>query len=201
MTKHEFLSALRERLSGLQAEDVDATVAYYREMIEDRVEDGLTEEEAVAALGPLEDVLASVLSDLPPMRSERAEPKRSKRSGSGWIVLLLVLGAPIWMSLLIAAAAVVLSVCIALGAVVLSLYTVLVAFAAVAASGIAAVFPLAFSGNIAQGLLLLGTGLVFAGLTILWFFPCKLCAKGLFYLVKAPFLWWKRRSTRKEVAA
>ncbi len=70
MTKHEFQSALRERLSGLPAEDVAATVAYYREMIEDRMEDGLTEEEAVAALGPLEDVLASVLSDLPPAQSE-----------------------------------------------------------------------------------------------------------------------------------
>lgn len=74
MTKHEFQSALRERLSGLPAEDVAATVAYYREMIEDRMEDGLTEEEAVAALGPLEDVLASVLSDLPPARSEQEAP-------------------------------------------------------------------------------------------------------------------------------
>ena len=201
MTKHEFLSALRGRLSGLPAEDVDATVAYYREMIEDRMEDGLTEEEAVAALGPLEDVLASVLSDLPPVRSERAAPNQAKRSGSGWIVLLLVLGAPIWLSLLIAAAAVALSVCVALGAVVLSLYAVLVAFAAVAASGVAAVFPLAFSGDLAQGLLLLGTGLVFAGLAILWFFPCKLFAKGVLFLVKAPFLWWKRRSSRKEAAA
>ena len=52
MRKEEFLMALRAGLTGLSPEGVEKLVEFCSEMIDDRMEDGLTEEEAVAAAGP-----------------------------------------------------------------------------------------------------------------------------------------------------
>ena len=55
MNKNAFLEELREKLSGLPEEDIEESVAFYREMIEDRMEDGVPEEEAVEGVGTVED--------------------------------------------------------------------------------------------------------------------------------------------------
>ena len=44
MNKQEFLSRLEQALSGLPAEELQERLAFYRESIEDRVEEGLSEE-------------------------------------------------------------------------------------------------------------------------------------------------------------
>ena len=49
MNKELFLSSLRESLDGLSGEDIAERLAFYSEAIDDRMEDGLTEEEAVTA--------------------------------------------------------------------------------------------------------------------------------------------------------
>ena len=60
MNKAEFLAALRERLSGLPEEDFNRSVDYYTEMIDDRVEDGMSEEEAVACLGSMDEIITQM---------------------------------------------------------------------------------------------------------------------------------------------
>ena len=45
MTKKEFLSGLRKKLSGLPQEDSEERLNFYSEIIDDRVEEGLSEEE------------------------------------------------------------------------------------------------------------------------------------------------------------
>ena len=47
MNKQQFLAALRARITGLPKADLERTLQYYREMIDDRVEEGVPEEEAV----------------------------------------------------------------------------------------------------------------------------------------------------------
>lgn len=49
MTKSDFLDLLREKISRLPEWEAAKTVVYYSEMIDDRIEDGMSEEEAVAA--------------------------------------------------------------------------------------------------------------------------------------------------------
>ena len=49
MTRDEFLGRLGELLACLPAEQVEETKAFYAEAIADRMEDGMSEEEAVAA--------------------------------------------------------------------------------------------------------------------------------------------------------
>ena len=56
MNKEEFLNALRSALAGLPQEDIEERLAFYSESIDDRVEDGLTEEEAVEAIGTVAEV-------------------------------------------------------------------------------------------------------------------------------------------------
>ena len=51
MTKREFLEMLNERTARLSEAERDRLLEYYGEIIDDRMEEGLTEAEAVAALG------------------------------------------------------------------------------------------------------------------------------------------------------
>ena len=79
MNKQEFLAQLREGLNGLPQEDIDERIAFYGEMIDDRLEDGLTEEEAVEAIGTTDEVVAQIIADTPLTKlvKERVKPKRS----------------------------------------------------------------------------------------------------------------------------
>ena len=48
MNKTEFLDALRHALGKLPSYEVEQSIAFYAEMIDDRIEDGMSEQEAVA---------------------------------------------------------------------------------------------------------------------------------------------------------
>ena len=63
MTKHEFDRLLREKIAQLPQKDIDSFSQYVDEMIDDRIEDGLSEEEAVADIGSIDDIVKAILSD------------------------------------------------------------------------------------------------------------------------------------------
>ena len=68
MTKQDFLLTMQNALSGMHRADLEKTLQYYREMIEDRVEDGMSEEAAVADVGdPIE--LAEAIRGKPAART------------------------------------------------------------------------------------------------------------------------------------
>ena len=58
MTKDEFMARLRKALSGLPESEISRTLDFYDEMIDDRIEDGMTESAAVEAAGPIETIAA-----------------------------------------------------------------------------------------------------------------------------------------------
>ena len=62
MTKQEFLDKLEAGLAGTNEEE--QVLEFYREMIADRVEDGMSEEEAVAQVGTVEEILASCVQSV-----------------------------------------------------------------------------------------------------------------------------------------
>lgn len=83
MTKAEFLKALEEKLSALSAQDRVASLAYYEEIIDDRMEEGLCEADAVAAAGPVEEAAAQLLAETPHAETRLcAQPKRIEPAGS-----------------------------------------------------------------------------------------------------------------------
>lgn len=61
MTRAEFLTQLDHRLSVLSKEEADEYLDYYAEMLADRMEDGMSEEDAVASLESVDTIAARIL--------------------------------------------------------------------------------------------------------------------------------------------
>ena len=79
MKKEEYLSALEKRLSGLPAKERKERLRFFGEMIDDRIEDGCSEEDAVQELGSVEE-LAATIADITKhinMTSENCEIARN----------------------------------------------------------------------------------------------------------------------------
>ena len=197
MNKEEFLTRLREALSGLPQEDIEERLAFYDEMIDDRIEEDLSEADAVAGLGSVDEIVAQIVADTPLTRivRERMKPARRMRA---WEIVLLVLGFPLWFPLLIAAAAVVLSVYIVIWAVIVSLWAVEVSFAAGVLGGVAAGVLSIVRGGVTPGVITLCAAVVLAGLAIFLFFGCKAVTVGAAKLTKKIALWIKSLFMRKE---
>lgn len=102
MTKIQFLNELRDRLEGLPKEDIDNRISFYEEAIDDRIDDGLEEEEAVEDIGTVDEVVNDILRDTPLRKivKERVRPKRALRA---WEIVLIVLGFPLWFPLVLTA--------------------------------------------------------------------------------------------------
>lgn len=100
MDKQEFLSKLRAKLSGLPQKDLEERLSFYSEMIDDRIEEGLSEETAVKELGTVDEVAGQIIADIPLSKlvKERIKPKRALNV---WEIVLLAIGSPIWLSLII----------------------------------------------------------------------------------------------------
>ena len=185
MSRDAFIGELRHRMAGLPQQTVERTVEYYSELIADSVEDGMSEEEAVARLGSLEEIVANVVKDTPLTQIVQTRVQEKKAKGvSGWVIALLILGAPVWLPLLIAALVVLFALFIALWAVVIALWAVVAAvILAALAAMVGGVIELVRM-HLAQGLVLLGGGLMCLGLCALAFLLMKLITVGTVKLCK-----------------
>ena len=186
MNREQFFQALRARLAGLPEEDVQSSLEYYGEMIDDRVEDGVPEEVAVAAVGSVDEIAEQFMMDMPLTKLVKARVK-PKRALKAWEIVLLVLGSPVWLPILIAIAAVVLAVYITLWAVIVSLYAAVLSVAVAAIACLVAIFLLA-PVSLPGILMCLGGALVCAGLAVLLFFGCTALAKCIVKLGKMIWL-------------
>lgn len=199
MSKQEFLVQLRKGLSGLPREDIEERLTFYSEMIDDRMEEGLSEEEAVVAVGSAQEIVAQVVAEIPfaKIAKERIKSKRQLRVGE---IVLLALGSPIWLSLGIVVFAVILSLYISLWAVIISLWAVFASFAACSIGGVVAGVVIACSGNALSGIAMLAAGIVCAGLSIFMFYGCKAATKGCLVLTKKAAVRIKNCFIKKEEA-
>ena len=186
MNKEQFLIELASALAGLPEEDIEKSLEFYSEMIDDRIEEGLTEEKAVAEIGNIDEIRAQIIKDTPLPKLIK-EKVKSKRSLSGLEITLLIVGFPIWFPLLAAAASVIFSVYVTLWSLIIVLFAVEISFAACAFAGIV-VSPFFFvTGNTPYALFMLGCGLFLAGLSVLWVFVCKWGVRGILWLTRVFF--------------
>ncbi len=192
MNKQEFLSQLRRGLSSLPQKEIDERLTFYSEMIDDRMEEGLTEEEAVQSIGSAESIVGQIMIE----HSQGTQPQK-RRLQTWQIVLLLCLSAPIWGPLLAAAVSVVaalLSAAVSLWVAPLSL--------------VCSAFVLFFSGLVhaishdtLSGLAVLSAGLVCGGLSIFAFLISSAITKYVVQLTKKLISWVKQRFAKKEAEA
>lgn len=200
MNKHEFLAQLRKGLSGLPQDDIEERLTFYSEMIDDRMEEGLSEEEAVSGIGSVDTIISQSIADTPLGKLVKEKTKPKKRAGA-WKIVLLVLGSPVWLSLLIAAVAVILSIYVSLWSVIISLWAVFGSVVGCALGGIAAGIGFTVGGNSLTGVALIGAGIVCAGLSIFLFYGCKAATKGTILLTKKIVLGIKNGFIKKEEAS
>lgn len=197
MTRLEFISSLRERLSGIPAAELEDRIVFYTEAIDDRIEDGLTEEQAVADIGSVEDIAEAILSEIPLTRLVKDKIKPRKRL-EAWEIVLIAVGFPVWLPLLIAAFAVGVSVYASVWAVIISLWAV---FASVVGCGggvtVGSLIQFVV-GHEFSALALFGAGIFLCGLSIFAFFGCREATKGILKLTKCVALGIKKCFIKKE---
>ena len=197
MNKTEFLFALRENLSNLSESDINDFVEYYSEMIDDRIEEGLTEEAAVKDIGTPEEVANRIMDEcsIPKLIKAKLTPKHKLKT---WEIVLIAAGSPIWLSLLIAAFAVVISLLAALVSVIISFYAAAVSVGASTFAGLAGFVANCAQGNSQLGFAFLGCGIICAGLCILMFIGTNRLTNLIFVLLKKLVKTIKSRLIRKE---
>lgn len=83
MDRAAFLKALQEQLRRLPEQERQQSLHFYDEMIDDRMEEGMEEQAAVAALGDPGEIARQVLMELslPKLVKTRLRPSGSSVSG------------------------------------------------------------------------------------------------------------------------
>lgn len=179
MNKNEFLKKLAEELHGIPKSDIDKTLDYYSEIIDDAVEEGEDERTVIERLGSVGEIAEKIIDDMPLARLVKENIKRRKWDKA--MIVLIIVGSPIWFSLLISALSVIASVYLSLWAMIIALWSV---FAALAVSGpvclvgaatLIAVKPL-------KAMYMLGTAFMCMGIAVFMFYISWLLTKLLIKL-------------------
>ena len=160
MNKREFLRSLSASLRGMPRGERAQSLEYYGEMIQDRMEEGLSEEEAVACLGSADEIARQILE------GGGAQGKQGRRAPV-WMIALIVLGSPVWLALLFAFLAVVLAAYIVAWSLIAALYAVLLGMAVCGPFGALGLVAEIVKGNFALAVLLLGAGCALLGIALL----------------------------------
>lgn len=199
MNKQEFLDELRKGLCGLPENDVDERLDFYSEMIDDLTEDGLSQEEAVAELGDIDDIATQIISDTPLFKLVK-EKAKVKRKIEIWEVVLLVISSPIWLSLLISFISAVLSVYISLWSAIISLWATAIALGVSTVALLIYGIVTIIQGNVLSGIAILACCCVTSGISIYFDLGCKWASKGVVILTKKIPLWIKKLFIKREAA-
>lgn len=197
MNKQEYLESIRSRISAMPADDVNRFMDYYSEMIDDRVEDGLSEEEAVADMGSPDAAVEQILEDMPLTKlvKEKIKPKHELKA---WEVVLIVLGSPVWIPLLITAAVLWLTLWIVAFALLISFYAVVLSFAVAGIGGLICTIPLFIANSPYTAVLMLGAALIGIGIAILFVVSVKPVTVGIFKVCKASVNGIKRMFVKEK---
>lgn len=183
MTKEEYLSHLRYSLLALGISNVDGRIEYYEEMIDDRIEDGMTEEEAVASMESIDEIIEASRLERPVsvLVKEKVKKSHDRAKDNGlsalWLALVII-GFPLWFPVLLTVAILALTVFIVFWVIVFVFFVVEFALGVSAVAFAVAPF-ITTPGTVTIGtkLGITGAGLVLAGVVILLWHPLVAAAK------------------------
>ena len=196
MNKKEFLEALEKRLQALPKEEIQERLQFYSEAIDDRVEEGLTEEQAIEQIGTLDEVTWEIVKKTPlvTLVKEKVKPKRKMRA---WEIVFLVIGFPLWFPLLITAMVLILVGYILAWVLVIVTYSVEMATATAGLAAIGAGVATFFGGAHWLGFGMAGAGLMCLGFALLWVFACVGATRASIALTRAIILSIKKRFVKR----
>lgn len=171
MEKKKFKEVLETRISILTPAERQRILTFYEETIEDSMEDGMSEEEAVAKLGDLDTIVKDILAENHIVLPEK---KASIFGGMDkkWRYVLLFLLSPFWASVSCAALAFVFSVYLMFGCGFMILICVgMMPYLCIA--GAILVVPFQLFENLSYSLLVTGLAVLCGGLAILVYLNFK----------------------------
>ncbi len=174
MNKNEFLNEIRSRLTGLPEEDIQKTIDFYTEALEDRIEDGLTEDEAVEQVGTPAEISEKILMETPLPTLIKAQPIiEPKRKIKAWEVILIILGSPVWLPILIMVFALALTIVLVIISVILAIVVTIIATGIAGVFGVFGALAGIFMGSGLKGFIDLGAAFLAMGIAVLLFIPIK----------------------------
>lgn len=186
MTKQEFLSELERALGKLPHAEVEQALAFYDEAISDRIEDGLSEAEALAGLDPVDEIAAQIAAETPPIPRAIARANTGSRTLN---IVLLAVFSPIWIPVVLALAAAALAVYVAIWAVIAALWAVDAVLVLMPFAGLAALTSTLGGGMPLPGVFVFGLSLVSSGFGLVASFAVFWASKLLFRATRSFARW------------
>ena len=193
MTKREFLDELKFYISKLPSEDVNKYLEYYSEMIEDRIDDGMAEEDAVKEVGSPRIIAEQILKDNGATISEESYKESEKKESKEFSfknldtlsIILIIATFPIWVPLLAGVFSAVVGVLAGVLAIIISVWACAFAFLVSGVFGgiIGGIVSLIVY-DVGVGISLLGAGILLVGLSILFYLGALYLTKLSIYLSK-----------------
>lgn len=180
MTKHEFLSALEHKLSSLPESDRKRSILYFEEIIADRMEEGLTEEEVIAEMESVDEIARGILSEAAEdaVAAEK-EPRKVKGYPLWLVILLAVLASPIWLPVLISIAAAVFSIYLVPWCFILVLYCLSLGFFFGGIFGVILALICLPTNGVYASMFAVGTCIFLIGFGILLMYPAVIFTRWL----------------------
>ena len=180
MTKNEFLSALERQMASLPESDRKRSILYFDEIIADRMEEGLTEEEVLAEMESVEEIAKGILSDAAEEPAETEKPVRKVGGCPLWLAILLaVLGAPIWLPVAFAVAVTLVTIYLIPWIMILTLFCVAIAFILGGLAGVVLALICSPVNGVYITLLAVGICIFLTGFGILLMFPSVILTRWL----------------------
>ena len=167
MKKDEFINELKRITAYLPQAESEKYIEYYREIIADAMEDGMSEEDAVYSLGSIAEIEGYIKENnelpssqkFPSVKSYAPVKNIKKRHLPAWAIILIAVGFPVWFPLV----CVFFVLYLVVWAIIASLYA---AAASIFVCGITAIVASFFAGDFSIVMLTLGTGLFFIGISV-----------------------------------
>ncbi len=153
---------------------------------DDRIEDGMSEQEAVANLGEIERIAENIVTgiSIPSLVKEKIKTSHEKsRNKTLWFVLAIC-GFPVWVPLVIAFSAVILAVYVVIWSAIVTLYATLAALAVSGIGGIISGAVCCINADSATGIAVIGMSIASIGLFVMSFKPVLWITKKLIELTE-----------------
>ena len=196
MRKQDFIKELRLNLSFLPKEEIEDRISFYSELTDDKIEEGVKEEDAIKSIGSIDEIINQIIDEMPLSKIAKDKIKQ-KRKLSGLEIALIIVGSPIWLSLLLSLIAVLFSLYIIGWSIVISIWAILISLIAVLVAGIVLTIISLFSNIYIVALSYLGATLVILGLTILMHYVCKIITRLYIKLTKLIVLSIKKKMLKR----
>ncbi|MEG2814496.1 MAG: DUF1700 domain-containing protein [Oscillospiraceae bacterium] len=165
MTRVDFLNKLSAAISDLPESERNKAIAYYSEIIADKVENGEDEENVINQFGDVRHLANEIREDAYPNNNNVQEEKKPL---SPWLVILLIFCSPIIFGLAMAAFGVLIAIFASVFSIIFAFFVSSVAIGLAGVALFLTAFVVIFV-NPLFGLMQLGSGLFCVGISIFMF--------------------------------